>query len=64
MVAEPNFYPIIAPIIVALISDASVPAISAFTPSLESSTRRFDASAPMPPICIPMDEILAKPHKI
>jgi hypothetical protein len=59
-----NFHPIIIPIIVALISEASVPAINAGTPYFESSTRLPGANAPIPPICIPMEEKLAKPHKI
>lgn len=43
-------HPIIIPIIVALINEASVPASKACIPSFESKTRLFGASAPIPPI--------------
>ena len=43
-------HPIIIPIIVALISEASVPASKADIPNFESKTRLFGASAPIPPI--------------
>ena len=39
-----------------------VPANMARTPSLAKSLRRSGTSAPMPPICIPMEPRLAKPH--
>ena len=40
-----------------------VPASMARMPRRASSSRLLGASAPMPPICIPMELKLAKPHK-
>ena len=41
---------------------ANVPPINAFTPKAARSERRSGASAPIPPICMPIDMKLAKPH--
>ena len=41
---------------------AMVPASMARTPSLARSLRRFGTSAPMPPICMPIEPTLAKPQ--
>ena len=41
---------------------AIVPASIARKPSRARSFRRFGTSAPMPPICIPIDPTLANPH--
>ena len=42
---------------------AMVPASMARTPSLAKSLRRSGTSAPMPPICMPMELRLANPHR-
>src|SRR5580700_2833786 len=42
---------------------AIVPASMARNPNRARSFRRLGASAPMPPICIPIELMLAKPHK-
>ena len=47
----------------ALIRLAIVPASMARTPSLARSFLRSGTSAPMPPICMPIDPRFAKPHK-
>ena len=41
---------------------ANVPASSARSPSRARSCRRSGASAPMPPIWMPIELKLAKPH--
>src|ERR1700733_13308999 len=51
------------PAIEALIKLAMVPANIALTPNLAKSFLRSGTNAPMPPICIPMEPKLAKPHK-
>src|SRR5215213_2969624 len=48
------------PAIVAVMKLASVPANIARSPRRARSCRRFGASPPMPPICIPMELKLAK----
>jgi hypothetical protein len=48
---------------VAVMSEARAPANMARSPSLARSGLRFGASAEMPPIWIPIDEKLAKPHR-
>ena len=45
-----------------VISD--LPPIKAKIPNLDKSPLLFGASAPIPPICIPIDAKLANPHKI
>lgn len=55
-------YPSIIPIMVADISEVSVPAISAGTPYFDNNTLLFGASDPIPPICIPMEATLANPQ--
>ena len=60
---ELHYYKII-PTITAVNSDANVPAIKANIPILDKSPLLLGAKAPIPPICIPIEEILANPHKI
>src|SRR5258708_29483484 len=50
------------PAIVAVMKFASVPANMARRPSRARSCRRFGASAPMPPIWLPIELKFAKPH--
>ncbi|MND04750.1 hypothetical protein D3C83_251640 [compost metagenome] len=47
---------------IAVTKFASVPASIARMPRRARSPRRVGASAPMPPICMPIDAKLAKPH--
>src|SRR5260370_24253 len=56
-------YEIRIPAIEADIRFAIVPASMARKPSLANSPRLFGARAPMPPIWIPIELKLAKPHK-
>ena len=42
---------------------AMVPASMARTPNLARSLRRSGTSAPMPPICMPMEPRLANPQR-
>src|SRR5207247_2069043 len=51
------------PAIAADMKFASVPASTARRPNRARSERRFGASAPMPPIWMPMELKLANPHK-
>ena len=57
-----SFHPRKIPAIDAEIRFAIVPASIARTPSRARSLRRSGTSAPMPPICIPIDPRLANPH--
>ena len=45
-------------------SEANVPAIRAKIPNFDKSALLLGANDPIPPICIPMEAKLAKPHKI
>src|SRR5688500_2791209 len=50
------------PTMMAVTKLASVPARIARKPRRARSLRRVGASAPMPPICMPIDAKFAKPH--
>ena len=52
-----------APAMQAVMKFAKVPASSARSPSRARSPRRSGARAPMPPIWMPMELKLAKPHR-
>ena len=43
---------------------AMVPPSKAYMPSLLNKPFRFGASAPIPPICIPMEAKFENPHKM
>ena len=58
----PKHYTASTPAIVAVIMLASVAASTAFRPSCASSVLREGASGPMPPICMAIEEKLAKPQ--
>lgn len=57
-------YPIIVPAIVADNNDAKVPPKTAFRPNSERVLRWLGASAPIPPIWIPIEAKLANPQSI
>ena len=57
-------YPIIIPAIVADISEANEPPKTAFKPNSDRVLRWLGASAPIPPICMPIEAKLANPQSI
>jgi hypothetical protein len=52
------------PTITAVNKEANVPPIKANMPNRDKSPLLLGASDPIPPICIPIEAKLAKPHKI
>ena len=57
-------YPISIPAMVAEISEAIVPPINAFIPNSDNVLRCPGAKEPIPPIWIPIEAKLAKPHNM
>ena len=52
------------PTITAVNKEANVPPIKANMPNRDKSPLLLGASDPIPPICIPIEAKLAKPHNI